>query len=119
MLPALVTNWWSLITVALKAHSKCPHHQFDERALCLTRLLLDLLTVDETAAIIEATEAAASIRNYTASRHTYYATVDLPVAVVYADGGAQAAAGHFAEGRCHRRPQLQACLLYTSDAADE
>jgi len=92
MLPALIANWWSLITVAIKAHSKCPHHQFDERALCLPRLLPDLLTVDETAAIIAATEAAASKRNYTSSRHTYYATVDLPVAAVYADGGAQAAA---------------------------
>ena len=92
MLPALVTNWWSLITVALKAHSKCPHHQFDERALCLPRLLPGLLTADETSAIIAATEAAAAKRNYTANRHTYYATVDLPVAAVYADGGAQAAA---------------------------
>ena len=92
MLPALVTNWWSLITVALKAHSRCPHHQFDERALCLPRLLPDLLTADETAAIIAATETAAAKRNYTASRHTYYATVDLPVSTVYADGGAQAAA---------------------------
>ena len=92
MLPALITNWWSLITIALKAHSKCPHHQFDERALCLPRLLPDLLTEAETAAIIAATETAAAKRNYTSSRHTYYATVDLPVAAVYADGGAQAAA---------------------------
>ena len=43
-------------------------------------------------AIIAATETAASKRNYTSSRHTYYATVDLPVAAVYADGGAHAAA---------------------------
>ena len=92
MLPALITKWWSLITIALRAHSKCPHHQFDERALCLPRLLPDLLTVDETSAIIAATETAASKRNYTSSRHTYYATVDLPVSTVYADGGAQAAA---------------------------
>ena len=92
MLPALIANWWSLITVALKAHSKCPHHQFDERALCLPKLLPDLLTVDETSAIIAATETAAAKRNYTASRHTYYATVDLPVAAVYADGGTNAAA---------------------------
>ena len=92
MLPALIANWWSLITIALKAHSKCPHHQFDERALCLPRLLPGLLTADETAAIIAATETAASKRNYTSSRHTYYATVDLPVAAVYADGGAHAAA---------------------------
>ena len=90
MLPALVTHWWSLITIALKAHSRCPHHQFDERALCLPRLLPGLLTADETAAIIAATEAAAAKRNYTASRHTYYATVDLPVSTVYADGGAHA-----------------------------
>ena len=90
MLPALITNWWSLITVAIKAHSKCPHHQFDERALCLPRLLPGLLTADETSAIIAATEAAAAKRNYTASRHTYYATVDLPVSTVYADGGAHA-----------------------------
>ena len=45
----------------------------------------------ETSAIIAATETAASKRNYTSSRHTY-ATVDLPVAAVYADGSAHAAA---------------------------
>ena len=57
---ALLTHWWSLITIAIKAHSRCPHHQFDERALCLPRLLPDILTAAETTTIIEATEAAAA-----------------------------------------------------------
>jgi len=89
---ALIAQWWSLISISIRAHHECPRYQNDERALCLPRLLPNLLTADETAAIIEATETAARERNYTSSRHAHYATTDLPVAAVYADGGPRAEA---------------------------
>ena len=85
--------WWTTLWAVLD----CPRKEKDERALCLPRLVEHVLSPAEAAEIIAATEhAAASAGGFTSSRHAHAPTRDLPVATVYASGGASAAAAEAA-----------------------
>ena len=65
----LFTQWWVLVELGWRAHLSCWRRTADERALCHPRMHHGVLSPDDAAAIVEATEAAASaIGGFTSSR---------------------------------------------------
>mmetsp|Transcript_9289 Transcript_9289/g.28997 ORF Transcript_9289/g.28997 Transcript_9289/m.28997 type:complete len:337 (-) Transcript_9289:36-1046(-) len=84
----LFTQWWVLVELGWRAHLSCWRRTADERALCHPRMHHGVLSPGDAAAIVEATEAAASaIGGFTSSRHMDYPTTDLPIASIVESAG--------------------------------